>query len=78
MRILLWPNISVHNTTIFDCVTKMMPFDTNMFCPRTKLIRLVCKFETSSVVFKKQSIDASVYRHEIDCQEEVDRGHLRS
>jgi hypothetical protein len=33
-----------------------MPFDADMFCARTNLIRLVDKFETSGVVFKNSQL----------------------
>jgi hypothetical protein len=40
-----------HDTTILNSVSKMMPFDTNVFRSRSKLVRLVDKFKATSVIF---------------------------
>ena len=44
-------NLLNHDTSVFDCVTKMMPLDPNVFCAWMILIQAVYQFQTSSIVF---------------------------
>ena len=45
-------NLLNHHTAILDSVSKLMPFDADVFHWWAELIWFVCKFQTTSIVFK--------------------------
>jgi hypothetical protein len=44
-------NFLNHNASVFDRISKVMPFDTNVLGTRTELIGFVDEFKASSVIF---------------------------
>ena len=45
-------NLLYHLTAILDSVSKMMPFDADVFCSQAELIQFVCEFQATSIVFE--------------------------
>ena len=49
-------NLLNHHNAILDSISKMMPFDANVFHLQVELIQFVCKFQTTSIVFENYGL----------------------
>ena len=66
-------NLLNHHTAILDSISKMMPFDANVFRSWVELIWFVCKFQATSIVFKNCELMHACVNCSVLCENLIGR-----